>query len=292
MKHLNSFIALAMFSFFLVSCTQDSETVDAGLDLTAEMSTSIKTQKANATFDNSKEGIYHGTFTSGTAQSNGKVWVNLGNDTKYSAIVELTNGTAYNFELVNSSDRESNTTSYKFVNENGSFIIDVSNHEFPLLKEASLNDVVHLSTMFKHTSQNRTLVVNGTFAGDKAGTWNLSYDETGSVPLTPDSFPLEMVEVFYMGSMFTDAVFETMAVPDCTWGGSQVYYGNPNAFGGADPKDMCVNEQTSDFAGMTTWSLHHSSTFGGYITCPGGVIVASGTWSRDGGATTGTILID
>jgi hypothetical protein len=292
MRHLNSLLALAVFSFFLVSCTLDSD--DTSLDLTAEISTSIKTQKANAAFDTSKEGIYHGIFTSGLSQSNGVVWINIGNDESYSAIVELSNGKEYDFELVNSTNDETNPTSYKFVNEVGSFVFDVSNPSSPLLKDATLNNLVHLGKIVKNTSQSRAMSKTGTFAGGLSGTWNLMYDETGTVPSGGEAKPLINVVVTWLGGdgpiMKTDVTFEAQV--DCIFGIPTPYFGAPFAI---QPKDMCANGQSSDFggSGMTSWSIQHNATIGGgYISFPACAPAPNGTWSRAGGTITGTILID
>lgn len=280
-----------------MSCTLDSD--DTSLDLTAEISTSIKTQKANADFDTSKKGIYHGIFTSGLAESKGMVWVNLGNDKKYSAIVQLSNGSEYTFKLVNRDNQETEPTSYTFVNAAGSFVLDVSSPGLPFLVDATLNNLVHLGAIFKNTSTNRAMGKTGTFSGGLSGTWNLMYDEAITIPSQGDTNPLIDVVVTYDPDgptgpidpiMKTDNVFETMGLDvDCLFGFPTPYFSSPFL---ANPKDMCANEQTSNFggSGLTSWSIQHNTIAGSGYTCSssGG----AGVWSRDGGAVTGTIGID
>ena len=289
MKHLKSFLALALFSFFLVSCTQDSETVDASLDLTAEINVPIQEQTGKAAFDSSSRGLYHGFYTSGMAQSNGRIWINLGNDGRFNALVEIDGGGTYIFELAPTGTQDSNPDVYRFTNAAGSFLLNVTNPVSPKITAATLNNMIHLGTVVKSTSTRIPVTITGTFAGGLSGTWNLM-GNGGTTDGIPDTEIITSVEVTYTPGgggapiMKIDTTFEPIL--DCFIGGSQPYTG------GFEPNDVSANGQTSDFggSGMTSWSLFFNNAFGGYHdnTCNNSL---NGTWSRDGGATTGTITI-
>jgi hypothetical protein len=285
MKHLKLLLALALFSFLLVSCTQDSELTDASLDLTAQINVPLNEQKGKAAFDTSEKGLYHGFFTSGMAQSNGKIWINIENDGRYNALVEIDGGGAYNFVLA--PQAEVNNLVYKFTNEVGSFKIDVSNPQAPVITEAELNGMVHLGTAVKVTSQRTPTTITGTFAGDLSGTWNLI---ANGGEIVPGLEALSEVQVTYVPAvgdpiMKMDMDFDPTLV-DCFFGAPVPYTG------GFDINDVSANNQISDFggSGLTSWSLFFNGPSGGYFdtSCNPS---ASGTWSRDAGATTGTITI-
>lgn len=295
MKNLKSLLALAMFSFLLVSCTQDSELTEASLDLTAQVNVPIKDQKANVAFDSTDRGLYQGFFSSGTAQSNGKIWINLGNDGQFNALVEIDGGGSYNFELASTGTQDANPDVYRFANANGSFVFNVTNPLSPFYTQATLNGMIHLGNVVKVTSQRVPVLMTGTFDGDLSGTWNLM-GNGGIANGIPDTELLTSVEVTYIPGgggpiMKTDTVFETIPGGGCFLGGDAPYTG------GFDPCDISANGQTSDFGSstpgsgaLTDWSIDFKDLFGGYQSTSCGAAL-TGTWSRDSGTAIGTITI-
>ena len=295
MKHLKSLLALAMFSFLLVSCTQDNELTDTSLDLTTELNVPLKEQIGKAALDTSSKGLYHGFYTSGMAQSNGRIWINLGNDGRYNALVEIDGGGSYTFELAPAGIEDSNPEVYRFTNAAGSFLFNATNPLSPIVTEGTLNNLIHLGTVVKSTSTRTPVTITGTYAGTLSGTWNLMANG-GEANGIGGTELLTSVEVTYTPAGFPpvmkiDTVFETIPGDGCILGGAAPYSG------GFDPCDISANGQTSDFGSstpgsgaLTSWSIDFKLLFGGYFdTACGGA--ASGTWSRDGGAAIGTILI-
>ena len=216
----------------------------------------------------------------------------------------MANGAEYNFELATSNDKETNPTSYKFVNKAGSFVIDVSNPKHPLIICGSLNNLVRLSKVFKNTSYRSVIMLIGEFAQTivtlgLSGSWGLIAD--GSKPNPNNLNPPKGIEGI-------TAVIISYN-PDGT-GPLTVIMKEDNSIEYAlscnlwnlvplivafTPLDIYAGHQTSDFGGggMTNWHLEYDTTFNpfsGYHKV-GSTWAPEGSWSRDAGANLGTINI-
>lgn len=293
MKHLKLISALSMFSFLLLACTQENESVDDRLDLTAQINISVKDQVPQATFDAAAEGIYHGIIASGTTQSRGKVWINVGNDTQYNALIEMVGGTIYKLVLLSNTSVEPNPSIYKFMGKNGSFTLDVTNPRTPVITDATLNNLPYFSRVVKSRSQNRAMSKTGTFTetGNPAfsGTWNLISD--GTVVNTPEytGEAITASAITFNGTMYSDNTFDTFDSTFC--------WGDPNMIPVLNlqghPDYLTTEDQISNFGPYTVnWSMSFQIGFyWNYISCQERV---SGIFTAVNGATTriGNIYID
>lgn len=211
---LTLFIAIALL---VVSCSKDTETVYQEADLKAQINVSEKEQAPRAIYDTSERGIYHGVIASGYNQTRGKVWVNVGNNTRYTALIEMVNGDVFHFELdSNDTTLEERPTTFNFKTNEGGFILDVSNPRKPIITEASLYNEEYLANVLKSTSLQRAAVMTGVFSeiGNPlfSGTWNiLSNGETD--PSGYGGQAITMCMVTWNGRSLEDTTFETYTSP-------------------------------------------------------------------------------
>jgi hypothetical protein len=205
MKHLNSILALAMFSFFLVSCTQDTDIMDESVNLRAQDAIDFtkiinpNTARAAAQFDNTTNGLYKGIFVSNDLSYHGILTVNLGNDRRYNAILEYGDGQRKKIGFLGEqSNNDGSSNIYEFHGKNGGFTIDLSNHTSPIITKAMIDGQTAQGKLLKETSQNPVRAVLGTFedSNDTSfnGTWDLLSTSTRTVsvstsPLTAPDFP-------------------------------------------------------------------------------------------------------
>ena len=293
MKHLKLISALFMFSFLLLACTQENESVDEQLDLTAQINISIKDQVPQATFDAAAEGIYHGIIASGTTQSRGKVWINVGNDTQYNALIEMVGGTIYNFELQSNNSGEPNPSIYHYKGEGGSLTLDVTNPRTPIITDATLNELPYFSKVVKSRSQNRVMSKTGTFneTGNPAlsGTWNLITDGTvvNAPQYTGEAITASAVTI--NGNMYTDNTFDTFDSTLCWLDPNMIPVLNLQGH----PDYLATEDQIAIIGSYTVnWSMSFQAGFYyNYMTCVGR---SSGIFTAVSGSTTrnGEIYID
>ena len=289
MKHLIRISIFSMFSFLMLSCSQKNESVVEQLDLTAQINISIKDQVPQASFDTSAEGIYHGIIASGTTQSRGKVWINIGNDTQYNALVEMVGGEVYNLSLLSSNtSNETNPSVYEFKGMGASFILDVTNPRTPIITEAILNNDPYFSRVVKSRNQNRAMSKTGTFAGtggsNFSGTWNLISDGTVINAPNYNGEAITEAAISFNGNMYIDNTFNTFDSTSCWLDPDMVpvlnLQGNPNY--------LTTEDQTTTIGSYTvSWNLSYQANFYyNYLNCEGrgsGIFTAvNGTITKEG----------
>ena len=319
MKHLKSFLAFAMFSFLLVSCTQDTETVDASLDLTAnetvDLTTIINpdTARAAAQFDNTTNGIYKGVFVSTDISYHGVLTVNLANDSQYNAILEYGDDQNQRLGFVRvNNDASSISNVIEFRGKNAGFTLDVSDYALPVVTEASIGGQGAQVKVLKETSGNQVRAVLGTFVQSDDPTFTGSWDLMSSgtrVVTVPTGLPapttidvtvnnISDVAVTVDGVLFSDIVMEDFIVPNVCGaplpiGNQAPFYSGMQTIGGFPINEYAAATQTSTFVvgdPAATWNLVYSGYQGGLYYDADCNVIAGGTWSWKG--RTGTITLD
>lgn len=254
MKLFNPFILIAV-CLLMLSCSKETlDSPEAAFTLETSNLNSIAIQIPNSKLDNSAKGIYHGIVASGTTLSRGKIWVNLGNDSSYTAIVEMVGGQHYNYTLdLSASDKEMNR--FVFVNKKSSFTIDTSDFLQPILENVVLDQEPYFASAVKGTNNRMPFSLTGTFIEDVAGatfsgTWNL----ISSGVTAPEGFGYELIGqtvVTFNGNMFTDSTMEQFNYP-CI--GNPAFNAQLGDFVG-NANAIIAHSQTSNFNGTTNWDL-------------------------------------
>lgn len=313
MKHLDSFMPLAMFSFFLVSCTQDSDISSEieSIDLTTIINPD--TARAEAEFDNTAGGIYKGVFVSNDIAYHGVLTVNLGNDSKYNAILEYGDDQSIGFVCVpNTAAGTSNVIEFRGANTG--FKLDVTDDLQIIVSEAYIDGQTAQARLLKETSRNQVRAVLGTFSDDSdltfTGTWDFlsTLTEVVTIP-TGLGFPfpstvdvtvnvISEVVLTKNATLFSDDTLENFT-PGAGCGvtlpaGSQApFFSGPQVIVGIVSIDeYAAVAQTSTFVGEEcNWSFIYSFAQGGkYFDINCTETPLGGTWSWKG--RTGKILLE
>lgn len=121
---------LFVASLLVFSCSQEG-TLDAE---TPQIDADLSTMLPARDFDTSANGIYAGIITTFDRQFHAKVWINAGNDGNYSAMMR-SNNEKVSFSLV---DKTEDT--FYYAGERGSFTLDVSDINDPLVVDATFDE--------------------------------------------------------------------------------------------------------------------------------------------------------
>ena len=245
----------------LASCeTVTIENQETAADLTAQLNVSEKLQTPNAAFDTSTKGIYHGVIASKNTQSRGKIWINLGNNTAYTALVEMQDGSIINFTGVNSSTFNE-TTSYLFTGKKGSFTVAANSANNPEISDVTfLGSPDYAIYVIKSTSANRASAYTGTFneTGNTAfsGTWNILSNGAYN-PNQNGGYAISDLFVTFGNAEFTDTTFETGDIP-CAMNAMYVpivdIFDNPG-------EGIIAFDQVTNLNGTANWELYNSKYF-------------------------------
>ena len=240
---------------FFTNCSKEQiveNNTSSNLNFTKQ--TPINEQLPHSSFDSSEKGLYHGVIASGVNLTRGKIWVNIGNDSQYNAIVQLVNGDKIFYQLTQEAGSIKSNT-YSFSGERGAFNINLNDINEPIIYENTLDNEEVFAKVVKGTNGRMPHSFNGFFTDNVSnptfsGTWNLI--STGD--LAPEGRGYELINsvvVTFNANMYTDNNFETFNYP-CV--------GNPalNAQMGSLPGNASAvisHEQTSNFHGVTNWDL-------------------------------------
>ena len=272
MKILQTICAMAFLSVVMVSCTNDEIATQESYDLTTATSIPTKNQSANFNFDHSKFGVYHGIVASGTSNSRGKIWINIGNDSQYNASLELVGSAEITFQLatqVNALD--ANTVVYQFVSAEGSFTLDLTDYNSPIISEIIISNEAHFGSVVKSRSQNSASSMTATFSetGNPAfsGTWNIISDGTIVNANGMNGDGITSMVITYDSNMYTDTEFDNFNATICF--GISSYLPTINTE--TTPNYIVSSYQTSEFAGgIAKWDLGYNPTmdeYSNYHTC-------------------------
>lgn len=178
--------SLALVSM-LFSCSQDNQELtqdDQNLISTSESFADVKSMRPVAANDLTSQGIYTGVITADETRIHGKLFVNVGNDGTYRALAETTNKES--LEFTSNSSNAAELTSYVFTGERGSFTLDVSDFENPVISNVLIDNTAGNALVVKNTSNRGIAAVLGTFdrslspagVAGITGTWDFMFDTT------------------------------------------------------------------------------------------------------------------
>jgi hypothetical protein len=298
MKSIKSVLALAVFSFILLACSQDSEIIDESFDLTVTVDTPIQNQVPHYSFDTNEKGIYHGIIVSTTTQSRGKIWINMGNDTQYYAFIKMVDGDEVFFDLIPQVETQNTIASvYKFEGIAGSFELDLTDFNMPIVNEATMNNHEFFISVAKSRSSSMASSITATFQeiGNPSfgGTWSLIADGTITSPNGNNGDGVTSLVITMGGSVYYDYTFDNFNVLECL--GIVDFVPTINANG--IENYVIIDNQTSPMAdGMLKWSLGYNAIESDYMKWMFCQIVPAGefSWIDNDGTNmkVGTILID
>ena len=307
--HKLSLLVIALLALF--SCSTDDSTdpiilenttsVEIETPLESQMDMPAEDQTPATQLDTTKQGIYNGVVASGHTQSRGKVWINLGNNTQYTATVKMVDGETMSFQGVRKSTRTG--VSYLFANDNGSFTVTENTVRRPEITDVMLNNEPYFMYAVKRRGGNTSNIFGsatytGTFqedGGSRMGTWNIMADGSNLNPNFMFGNGISDLMVTFNGTMEGDTTFEASPNFTCL-GNSNPWIPIADLFE-ADGDGVLAFEQSSTlFGGTVTWDLGFSSgLLGGYVdvNCDNSATSGIYTFTGPGGANlTGTINID
>jgi hypothetical protein len=287
MKYIKTLFAPAVFSFLLLACSQESEVVDEGFNHTAPVYQTANNQIPSESFDNSEDGIYFGVIASGIDMSRGKIWINVGNDNRYNAYVEMVGGKVIQFQLQGEAREEAGTTStYKFTNSGGSFILNLSDFNAPIITNALFNNTSYFTNLVKSRSHNRAAAVTTTFQEidniEFGGTWNLISDGSITDPNGINGEAVTSLMITMGTQVFIDNSFDNYDASYCL--GVQDFVPTLSANSVTDTV-MCDYQTTFMAGGIVKWSLGYDPLEEDYIDWRWCEIISSGTfrWTNQAG---------
>lgn len=162
----------------IMSCSTDNldnqtVTIDESIPEIANLVTFV----AGTEFDDSPQGKYVGVF--GHYQNSdlhGKIYINAGMDTRYSAIIELVNGETLKFKGIPQS--RSNPNLIYFEGKEGSFDINFEDYTTPQASNVFMNsvDTEAYITVVKSTAGADPLVIMGNYVDNTDATFIGNWD--------------------------------------------------------------------------------------------------------------------
>jgi hypothetical protein len=245
-------ILLLTFSLALfTACEKDSMNVTDHNE-TANLEKMIP----KASLDMQQSGMYAGVIIADQNNFHGKLWINLNNNSKISAMIVTMKKEVHYLSMVNAPSAvgfDNANANYRFEGPVGSFEFNPSNIINTEITNVVMNNATGVARVLKETSQYRMTPILGTydssFAGDESGTWNfIAPDQNGA------SYNLieEVVITTSSGLMITEnsSTFETGS-PGCTFSGPlpPVFANYPNTDNIEDNPATPEDESaTRDFA--------------------------------------------
>ncbi len=201
-KTILSMLAIALLA---VSCSTENDNELTNQTSEIEEIANLVTFTPDEDFDQSSKGKYVGIFGHYTnTELHGKVYINAGNNTKFSALVRLVNGTEFRFKG-QAQSRDGNQI--YFEGTHGSFNLDIQDYKNPIVTNAYINgeDTESYMVLTKSTKGGDPFLINGTYTQPDDASFFGNWDLIGSgitvsetVSVTPPGFPFPIdVTVFY-----------------------------------------------------------------------------------------------
>jgi len=159
MKNCGLFFIL----FIALSCSKENvRKIDVQKDLSELL--------PNKSFDSEARGLYHGIIVSNDTNLHGKIWINLGNDENYNALVKTLDNQIFSFTSILIS---TNDTYFHFEGTEGEFDFDVSNINNPKAENVYINHQPGFINVIKEKDGQKAAAVLGTYSGGPySGTWD------------------------------------------------------------------------------------------------------------------------
>lgn len=181
---MKKFTLLLLMAFVVFSCSKDETTITENQEnLVQEIDTDLRNQKPNSAFDNEIRGTYAGVIVANESQFHGKLWINIANDGHTNALVETVEGELITFSLAASSG--SINTNYQFVNERGSFVVNMSDFNNVVISNISIDETNGDAFVAKERNGNKRSVNLGTYdnslGGLTTGTWDIMTAGAGGI---------------------------------------------------------------------------------------------------------------
>lgn len=292
---MKNIVAPLILILLFVQCSIDSDPQD-NLDTVNVVSQMVIPEYTpNPELDNSSNGIYHGILIGQTGTQRHKIWINMNNDSSYSAKIFLTDDSI--IDIYGTID--DNVVTF----DNGIISFKaIYQDEEVLFTDVFFNESPYFIYAPKQSSQRMMFPFTGTYEFDNSatnGTWTVFMDSNQADPNGAffGGFGMADVVVSAGGTMLIDNAHENANYP-CEGISSWVPTIRISSFG--DPNnpilvnEMFVPTQASDFNGVTSWSIFHAGGIGYFdADCNN---LASGVFSRTNPTTgmtqTGTIFID
>lgn len=298
MKLINRSLACLLVAFVSLSCTQENDLVDQSASLVSNTSLNAKEQVPNPLFDSSVEGMYHGVVASASTQSRGKIWVNVGNNSNFNAIIELVDGSVFEFNLDPDTVLETSTmTVFHFESSIGSFTIDLGEIESPEISNIVLQSESFFGRVVKSMSSNMASSVTATFSATGnpgfSGTWNLIADGSNANPNGENGDGITSLLITLDGVVYEDFEFSSFNATTCF--GIPSYVPTLSSF--ETPEFTICDYQTSVFNGGTAkWTVSYDPDGAGYMNYLSCETATAGTfdWTSADGITSriGEIVVD
>ena len=298
MKHFKTLFAPAVFSFLLLACSQENDSIDDSFNLTAPIYHTPNNQIPSESFDNSENGIYFGVIASGVDRYRGKIWINVGNDNRYNAYVEMVSGKIIQFSLQDETKEQAATTStFIFTSSLGSFKLDLSNFNKPIVTGAVFNGIDYFTNLVKSRSHNRasaiTTIFEETGNSEFGGTWNLISDGSITDPNGINGEAVTSLMITMGTQVFIDNSFDNFDASYCLGVADFV----PTLSANSVVNTVMCDYQISLMAGgVVKWSLGYDPLEDDYIDWRWCEVISSGkfNWTNFAGDHTrlGTIVID
>ena len=171
MKRILLLLAVTSLVF---SCSKNEEIyIETQEDLTLTMSNDLSVQKPLKQNNLKKEGLYSGVIVADETNFHGELRINVANDGNFLAVVKTIDGRTLSFNLKDTAGSSSYLT---FFNKNGSFDLNLSDFNNPVISNVTINGTPGNAKVVKETSSAKVKAVLGTFNEDFllgfTGTWD------------------------------------------------------------------------------------------------------------------------
>jgi len=265
-----------------VSCSKDS---DYSTETSLDSAHLLHEQLPESAFDETIKGVYLGAVQSASTNSRGKIWVNIAQKGVYNALIRMSSGESFTFQLRTEFGTPTEATSiFQFIGDDGTFSIDLRDFLNPVINDLSLNGENFYSHLVKSMSSNPASVATAVFLefSDPMfnGTWSIIGDGTVVNPNGDNGDGITSVMVVYDGVSYTDTAMDLINAGSCLGNGS--YVPTINSFGVTG--SVVSDYQNTAFAGgMSKWDLGYDAdtdTYMNYMNCNA---VVSGTFSWTSG---------
>jgi len=328
-------LMIAAFAILcIMSCSTDNlddqtVTIDESIPEIANLVTFV----AGTEFDNSLQGKYVGVFGHyQNSELHGKIYINAGMDTRYSALIELINGEVLKFK---GTPQVRGNKIIHFQGKAGSFTINFQDYRNPQVSNVFMNDADTEAyiTVVKSTAGADPLVFMGNYVDDTDatffGNWDLIANPATNTatpfsttipgvpfPVSGTAVSQEIVTMSISHAGSTDPFiingaddFDINAAATCAPGGVMIpttepvilditipppFPGFPTTFADA----ISAGGQTSMINGIeATWSFNYTSEIP-IASIPESYIdndcnaITSGTWSWNGRTGTTTAVFE
>ncbi len=131
----------------------------------------ISSQNPRPSLDYSTQGIYHGIFGTYDLSAHGEIVVNVGNNGEYAAALHLVSGERLVFDAINRQ-----ISALMFVGSRGSFTLDASDIENPVVTQVQFRDTEGYIVIYKEKSSRRISIALGSYIDIDDATFTGNWD--------------------------------------------------------------------------------------------------------------------